>query len=163
LYQLVRRHRVRAIVEVGLSSTLRSERLIRLARRCSPSHEIRYAGIDRFDARPADLPRLTLKQTHQRLSRSGATVRLIPGDVSSGLSRYANQLQGTQMLILSADQDPETLARSWIYVPRMLTEDALVLQAVTQQAGQRPSYHQIGLVQIDELVRRTQRTRRMAA
>jgi hypothetical protein len=146
LFRLVWRHRIRSIVELGIHSTERSRRLIRLAQRSSPAAEIHYSSVDLFEARPADQPRVTLKQTHQSLAGHGASIRLVPGDVLSALSRYANQLRDTQLLLISPDHDPELLRRAWMYVPRMLSPQAIVLQATRCDVGlsfQRLEPHEI--------------------
>jgi hypothetical protein len=135
LYRLLRQQRIRSVVELGLETHERCLRLIRLAKRFSPQQDVRYSGIDLFETRPAHQPRLTLKQTHQLLAGRGATVRLIPGDACSGLARYANQLTGTELLLISPDHEPGALAEAWFYVPRMLAPGAIVLQATRGPKG----------------------------
>jgi hypothetical protein len=39
----------------------------------------------------------------------------------------ANSLTGTDLLIVSADQQGESLDRAWFYVPRMLHDASVVL------------------------------------
>lgn len=159
LFRMIKRRRVHSIVELGVHSIERTLRLIRMARRSSPGQEIHYAGVDLFDARPVDQPRLTLKQTHRSLAGHGATIRLIPGDVSSALARYANQLRDTQLLLVSAQHDPQQLAHAWRYVPRMLANDAVILQAVgdTEDRLERVT-HQV----IDARAAAAERERRAA-
>lgn len=138
LYRLVKKHRIDTIVELGVRDLARSLRLIRLARRCVPDGVVRYTGIDLFEARPADRPRLTLKQAHRALAHSGATVRLIPGDGPGVLSRHANQLTGTQLLVVSVVCEPQELGRAWYYIPRMLAPPSLVLlQHISDAANPR--------------------------
>jgi hypothetical protein len=120
LYRCVRQQRVQRIVEVGIVSLQRTTRLIELAQRMSPGQEIHYAGIDPFDARPASMPRLLLKETHRHLSNRSARVRLIPGEPQHALVRSANQLAATQLLILAPELDSEAMEAAWAYVPRML-------------------------------------------
>ena len=71
---------------------------------------------------------MTLKQAHQRLAQTGAVVQLIPGDPQSALSRSANHLGGTQLMIVTeewmGDRDP-----AWFYVPRMLAPVSAVYLA----------------------------------
>jgi hypothetical protein len=160
LFRLVRRHRIRSIVELGLHSTERSLRLIRMARRSSPGTEIHYGGIDLFEARPADRPRVTLKQTYQALTGHGASVRLIPGDVAGALTRYANQLRETQLLLIAPDHDPGLLQRAWRYVPRMLGANAIVLQATGD--GEQDGFRRIARHEIDGLAAATERQQRAA-
>ncbi len=64
-----------------------------------------------------------------KLSVSG---RLIPGDADTVLAMHANQLAGTQMLLVRFQSDPAELGQAWYYVPRMLTDSSLLL---LQSAG----------------------------
>lgn len=122
LYRFLKRHQASSIVEIGLSDLARSERLIRMAEHCS-ADAVRYTGIDLFEARPADWPSMTLKRTHQTLAQTGASVRLIPGDPYAALSRYANHLGDTQLIVLSGPSMVGNDA-AWFYVPRMLAKEA---------------------------------------
>jgi hypothetical protein len=79
-----------------------------------------------FEAREARHPGLTLKEAYTQLRPLGAKVQLVPGDPFSALARVANSSVGTQLLIISADQDAASLARAWFYVPRMLAEQSQV-------------------------------------
>ncbi|MCA9152046.1 MAG: hypothetical protein KDA92_22235, partial [Planctomycetales bacterium] len=120
LFKSLCRQPARRIVELGMVSHDRTLRLLRLAKRLSGDAELHYTGIDLFDARPETAPRLTLKETHRVLSNQGATIRLVPGDIAGGLARSANQLGGTQLLIVSSEIDEATAERMWSFVPRML-------------------------------------------
>ncbi|HUT90182.1 MAG TPA: hypothetical protein VMY37_11840 [Thermoguttaceae bacterium] len=102
--------------------------MIKLAGLQSSPGQIRYTGIDLFEARtPSDGPGLTLKAAHRLLSRTGARVQLLPGDPFSVLARAANNLRGSELVIISAGHDPNSLAHAWFYVPRMLCEGSYVL------------------------------------
>ena len=54
-------------------------------------------------------------------------IQVIPGDPLSALARSANGLQSTDLLVIAADQDTQSLANAWFYVPRMLHDKSLVL------------------------------------
>ncbi len=112
------------IVEVGMDNGERAIDLIELAQRQRPTVEIRYTGLDLFDAKPAAEP-LQLKDAHCMLKSTGATVQLIPGDPLQTLTRVANNLTSTDILVLSADVmnagEPD-----WYYVPRMLNDHSVV-------------------------------------
>lgn len=162
LYSHLRRTPVRSIVELGVRSEERSLALLRMAQYRSPGEEIRYVGIDLFDARPADQPKLTLKQMHQAMNRSGATIRLIPGDAQSGLARCANQLQGTEMLIVSAGQDPDVLAKAWMYVPRLLGPNGSILVAEGPLVDAVASFRLLAASELENRSRESQRARRAA-
>jgi len=102
--------------------------MIELAGLQSSPGQIRYTGIDLFEARtPSGGAGLPLKAAHRLLSRTGARVQLLPGDPFSVLARAANNLDGSELVIISAGHDPDSLARAWFYVPRMLCEGSHVL------------------------------------
>lgn len=124
LYQLARKRPVARITELGIGTAARTMRLLEL---CPGTEETHYTGIDLFEARQnGDGPGLTLKAAHSLLATTGAKVRLIPGDPMSALSRSANSLARQDLILISADQDRESLARAWFYVPRMLHETTTV-------------------------------------
>jgi hypothetical protein len=125
LYRAIRRQKIRKVVELGVGSCSRAIRLIQVAQRYAGTEQVHYTGIDLFEAR-GDGPALLLKSAFQLLKPTGARVQLIPGDPKSALSRAANSLVGTELIIISQDQNRESLARAWFYVPRMLAAGALV-------------------------------------
>jgi len=128
LYRHIRRQRVARIVEIGIGSLQRTLRMLRVAAQPAGSRPVQYAGIDAYDARPDGMQRLSLKETYRRLRATGAQVRLVPGDTLSSLARTANVLSGTDLVIVSADQEPAAMESAWFYLPRMLHEGSLVLQ-----------------------------------
>ena len=69
------------------------------------------------------------------LTATGARIRLLPGDPFTALSRAANSLGGTDLLVVSSRVDPDALARAWFYVPRMLGEESLVLIEEAREPG----------------------------
>jgi hypothetical protein len=132
LYRAVRRIRPRRIVELGVGDAHRAQRLVRAAQRYAGGEVIRYCGIDLFELRPADTPKLGIKQAYHDLRSLGAKVQLAPGDPFSALARFANSLTGTDLLVIAADIDAESLERSWFYVPRMLHERSRVYREEPQ-------------------------------
>jgi hypothetical protein len=161
LYRCVREKKIRTIVELGMASTERTLRLLKLAKRLSPGAEIHFAGIDLFEARPADQAPMKLKKVHQSLAHCGATVRLIPGDPLSALARTANQLAGTQLLVIDGQIDAPAMAQAWTFVPRILAEGAIILEANGQTASSG-----FRLVSSDDVRQRAEqaaRIRRLAA
>jgi hypothetical protein len=137
IHRWLHKQPVSQIVELGIGGMQRSTRVINSVRLRRPDAEILYAGIDRFESRPADHVRLKLKDTYQTLAAAGAKVRLIPGDPEKVLSSYSNVLTQTDLLIVSAEVDAESLARAWFYVPRMLKRTARVFVEVCQSDGRR--------------------------
>ena len=133
LYRLLRKQRIRRIVELGIGT---AERALRMLELCPASDETTYAGIDLFEAREnGDGAGLSLKEAHRRLAATGAKTRLIPGDPFAALSRAANSLARQDLVVISADQDSEALERAWFYVPRMLHETTVVLREQRSEAG----------------------------
>jgi hypothetical protein len=128
IYRMIQHLRVATIVEIGVQECVGSQRIIEAALRSSPADEIRYTGIDLFEARPTHSPGLKLKEAHRRLKETGVHVHLIPGDPFSALARSANTLPGTDLILIRGDQEPDALQRSWFYVPRMLHDRSVILQ-----------------------------------
>ena len=121
IYQAISRSRARRIVEIGLGTGDRTRRMIEVAAAYAPPAEICYTGIDLFESRTSlHGPGMPLKLAHRVLKPTGATIRLVPGDALSALSRVANTLTGTDVLVISGWHDTESLARAWFFIPRML-------------------------------------------
>src|SRR5438105_3066916 len=104
IYRAIYRGRARKIVEIGVGMGQRSARMVNLAKCRHRSAEVRYTGIDLFEARAAGTQGLPLKQIHRLLTASGVRARLVPGDPYSALAQVANSLQGTDVVVISADQ-----------------------------------------------------------
>ncbi|MFM9069278.1 MAG: hypothetical protein ACKOUR_18390 [Planctomycetota bacterium] len=135
IYQAAVKHRPKSIVELGVQSGQRTQKLLQRLLQETPAAELRYTGIDLFEARPAESPGLALKQAYALFKPLGIKTQLIPGDPSSALARSANNLRETDLLIISADQPAEALERAWIYVPRMLKPTSLVYWETTTAPG----------------------------
>jgi hypothetical protein len=147
LYRAVRRRPPTKIVELGIGT---AERTLRLFEMCEAGAETSYTGIDLFEARgEGAAPGMSLKAAHTKLAATGVKVRLVPGDPFSALSRSANALTGQDLILISADQDRESLARAWFYVPRMMHPGTLVL--LEELANGEPMLSQLLLVDIETL------------
>jgi predicted O-methyltransferase YrrM len=128
IYRAIRRRRPCRILEIGMGSGRRTRRMLEMALRHQPADQLRYTGIDLFETRPAGSPALSLKEAHRLVKIAPIRAQLVPGDPYSALARTANSLQGLDLVVISADQDPASLTRAWFYFPRMLGADGLVLQ-----------------------------------
>ncbi len=160
LHRAIRRYGVRRIVEIGVGDLRRAIRMIDLAARCAGDvREIKYTGIDLFEARGDDRPPLMLKQAHKTLIATGAKIKLVPGNPFDGLSRTANTLLGTDLLLIADDVDTAALEQAWFYVPRLLHERSAVFQATSDQEGVA-SYHRVAA---DEITQRAGRHKRRRA
>jgi hypothetical protein len=162
LFQTIHRLRPSKILELGVHDGSRALRMISLCCQYRAADEIRYAGIDLFEARPEhSSAKLSLKQAHCLLKTSGARIQLIPGDPLAALSRTANSLRENDLVLISADQDPAALQRAWFYLPRMLHNRSMVLQ---QQAsdGAEPAWQEIALEAVRSKAAEQQQRRRAA-
>jgi hypothetical protein len=125
-----------------------------------PLAEISYAGIDLFETRkPGEGPGLSLKRAFQVLRATGARIRLIPGDPFAALSGAANLLRATDLLVISADHDPDSLAKAWYFVPRMLHAHSRVFLAEAMSADGSSRLRQVGPREINQLVYALRRRR----
>jgi hypothetical protein len=154
LYRAIRTHGVRSIVQIGIGAGQRTHRLIDAVGLYSGDRPLRYTGIDLFEARPSHAPGLTLKQAHQQFRPLVHKLQLVPGDPYSALNRTANSLQGTDLVVVAADVDAESLQRSWFFLPRMLHAKSLVLVEQQVSGGTKGEFQSLPLA---ELERRAQR------
>jgi len=163
LFKALKGRPIRAIVELGVGLGGRTERVLEVAawrRECLP---LRYTGIDLFDSRPPGQPQLTLKQAFAGLRATGATIRLVPGDPHSALARMANALVGTDLLLVAAGQDADSLARAWRYIPRMIHPQTLIFQQEAGQGASKQSWRLVRPADIDKLAEAAGKAIRRAA
>jgi hypothetical protein len=139
LFRLVKVHKISRIVEIGIGSLERTTEMISVAQRYAGSEPVSYTGLDWFDARDAELPRLTLKEAHRGLQHTGASVRLVPGDPGRSVASIANAHQHTQLLLLSSTVAESQLAPAWFYFPRMVDGQSIVLRERVD-AMDRPTF-----------------------
>ena len=115
----------RRILELGLGTLVRTERMLLAATRAAGG-EVRYVGLDRFEGRSAgDPPGVSLKEAHRRLHALGR-VQLVPGNVDTSLARLCNQLGQFDLVIVSSDTDQRHLERAWFFIQRMLAAETTV-------------------------------------
>jgi hypothetical protein len=149
LYRLVKRQRVRRIVEVGLSNVEFTSSLIEVAQRFASDQKVTYSGLDCFDARPKHAPPLKLKDAYRTLHATGASVRLVPGSPASSLAGVANAHQNTDLILIAADVTADELQSAWFYVPRMLHHQSVILREQQSSEGER-SFEWLSLSQVAE-------------
>lgn len=138
IYRAIGRLRPKLILEIGVGSGSRALRMIGQLQLLDPTLELRYVGIDQFEARPkTEATHLTLKEAHSLLRATPAKVQVVPGDPLSALSRVANSLKDVDLVIVSHDQQGESLDRAWFFLPRTLHDKTLVLQEVSAGEGSK--------------------------
>ena len=125
----------RRILELGLGTLARTERLLEVIGATATAAEIHYVGVDRFESRgPGDPPGVTLKEAHRRL-HARARVQLVPGNVDSALARVCNHLGTFDLVTISADNDERHLARSWFFLQRITTARTTIFIETTRAAA----------------------------
>lgn len=128
LFRLVKVHKICRIVEVGIFSLERTMAMISVAQRFAGTNPVNYTGLDWFDGREAELPKLTLKDVHRQLQTTGASIRLVPGEPGRSIASIANSHQHTGLLLLSSPVTESSLAPAWFYFPRMVDAQSIVLR-----------------------------------
>lgn len=161
LYKLAAKHRPKCIVQFGLASLQQAEKLIQVCQHFSGCEEIRYTAIDQFEARTNKVAGLTLKEAHRVLSTTGAKTRVMPGDAPQMLPRMANQLTGTELLVISLDGGRETLDSCWFFIPRMLQAGSLVLLQENRGAG--GAFQPLSVADVEQLAQAAGRPATKAA
>ena len=127
IYQGIRRHKIKRILELGFGTGHRATRMIEVAGLNDTVRRVRYTGIDLFEDRSAlDPPGVSLKTAHRLLKATGAVTQLVPGNPLSALRRKANDLLDTDLVVVSVQPDPELMSQAWFYVPRVLHSTSLV-------------------------------------
>jgi len=148
VYRTIRQRRIRTIVELGIGLCCRARRMIEVAAMSGSADRVAYVGVDPFEARSlTDGPGLPLRMAHRLLANTGARIRLVPGDAFTALARAANDLRGIDLIVVSACQDADSLARAWYYLPRMLHEGSLVLAEENLPSG-GTRFRQVSVVEI---------------
>jgi hypothetical protein len=143
LYRVIRKSRVAHIIEFGMTSLPRSRRLIEAAQRFAPGGKVSFAGIDLFES-AADV-RAAAAGVFRALRPTGASVRLLPGKLSDVLADAANNLTGTDLLLVANTITDDDLAPAWFYLPRMLHAGSLVLREGNVQGEKQSAFERISL------------------
>jgi hypothetical protein len=160
VYKILHKTPVKTVVELGVGAGRRAERMMEVILRRAAASEVRYTGIDLYEARGKSTPGMSLKEAFRWSKQLGVKTELIPGDPLSALARAANRLTKTDLVIIAADQDREALAQAWFYVPRMLGEKSIVL--LEESAGEATRFRTVARAEIDALAAASQSGRRAA-
>lgn len=148
LYRHVLARRPTRILELGVGTLRRTERLLHLAAAGAHGTPVTYVGIDRFESRPPEEgPGVSLKEAHRRLHELGA-VRLVPGNVDGALSRLCNTLGAFDLIVVAGDTPQRELQRSWLFVQRLVGADTVVF---VESAGGEGTWVPLSKTQLADL------------
>jgi hypothetical protein len=152
VYRHALRSPPRRIIELGVGTLGRTERLLGLLRAVHPGADLQYVGLDRFEGRlPEDPPGVTLKQAHKRL-HSLAKVQLVPGNTDTSLSRLCNHLGVFDLVLISADNDPRHVDRCWFFIQRIITPQTAIF---AESRGSGGAWTPMTKARVDELASKT--------
>jgi hypothetical protein len=111
-----------------LTSAKRTLRILTAARLANPTKPPYYIGIDLFEERaPTAPPVWSLLEAYRTLRAAGAQVRLVPAEPAAGLMQVANELGKIDLMLISAGSMPAENSHLWLFLPRMLNQQAVVL------------------------------------
>jgi len=162
LYRSIDKCPVRSILELGVGDGVRAQRLLAIAMRNVSDAGLCYTGIDLFEDRPAGLDRIALKQAYQQLRQQHVKVQLVPGDPFEALARISNYISGIDLVVVAGDQDPDSLARAWMFLPRMIHAQTRVFCQPPAANGKVADFAEMPRQKLDQLALWRGR-RRMAA
>ncbi len=136
IYRAIAQKRAYRILELGIADGRRALRMIDAAARFTSRTDIQYIGLDHFEGRGKnDAPGLSLIAAHRMLSRTGAKIKLIPGDPLRSLASTANELGQVDLLVVSPQAETDRLNRVWYFVPRMLHAHTRIFVEQTLPGG----------------------------
>ena len=128
VYKTIKRQRASRILEIGLTDTAHSQRMLQVAIK-SAQGPVEYTGIGLFESGNQGGDGLSLKATFETLGKLGPRIRLIPGAPADALARYANMIHDIDLVVVNLNSLDDPMERGWFYVPRMLNAEA---QAVVE-------------------------------
>jgi hypothetical protein len=82
-------------------------------------------------------------------------VQLVPGNSDTSLSRLCNHLGLFDLILISADNDPRHIERSWFFIQRIVTVRTTVLVETRDAALGTTAWLPVVKARIDELASKT--------
>jgi hypothetical protein len=127
--------------------------MIEAAQRYAPGGKVHFTGIDLFES-AADVPASesaacrSLIGVFRHLRPTGASLRLLPGELGGVLTDAANTLAGTDLVIVGHTTTEADLAPAWFYLPRMLHAGSVVLREREASSRETFTFDHLPLSQI---------------
>lgn len=149
LYRLLTGGGVKRILEVGLATGLRSERMLGLALEKHAASEVFYAGVDQFEGRPADAPGMNLKDAYKTFKTKGIGLRLVPGTLVPSLRRLSGQIDPVDLVILAEPITADERAIAWPMLSRLLHPGSHVF--VSEGIGAAAKFRALSKAEIAEM------------
>jgi hypothetical protein len=162
LYKAVKGRTIRSVIELGVGDGSRTTTLFEVLGWNGENLPLRYTGIDLFEARAAGSKGLTLKQAFATIRAEGVKVQLVPGTPHDALARCANQLAGTDLLLIAADQQASDLERAWKFIPRTIHKETLILREQSAGAG-KTVFQPLTFLEVERLARESSKSQRRVA
>ena len=126
--------------------------MIAISRKFSGSEQIRYTGIDLFEAREDGEP-LKLVDVHREFAALEAKVQLVPGRLNDAIPRIANTHLRTDLILVSGGYTKEEINACWDFFPRMLCATSVLL---LQPPGQLDSSFQtLSRIELERIAKRS--------
>jgi len=115
LHRILLERQFTSVLEIGIGSGARTERVLKLLNSSSSSATIRYTVVDAFESAPNHL---TLKQAHKMLAEAGVKSSLVPGDLTAALARVGNTIGQHDLIIaeglLDLSEPQNSLLTPWL-------------------------------------------------
>ena len=124
-----------SILEIGMGSGERIQRLLNLIATASDGKPIRYTGVDPFESRSGQQALLTLKGAHRIFTERGIKAHLVPGEPTGALARVAHSVLPSDLILIDGyigqgDADADAIAQ---WLPRLCHVQSTIFAA--QNAG----------------------------
>lgn len=115
LHRLLLDHSFNSILEIGIGSGERTQRVFKLLTPRDPQATLRYTVVDAFESVPGHL---SLKQAHKMLAEKGVKSTLVPGDLTAALARVGNTVGQHELIIaegiLDLSAPTQSLLTPWL-------------------------------------------------
>lgn len=159
VYKLIRKHRFRSFIEIGMGDGRRAENMIRVNQKYGVSPVTKFTGLDEFDSRDESQGKLSLIEMHRRLKAFANTKsQLVPGELKQSVAKIANSHLRTDLIVISARYQEQLDAETWFYFPRMLHAGSMVL--IQHQNGR--NFELLNRLQVEKLTK-TENSRKAVA